>query len=183
MDIWNKAAGGNGKLAKIKQHLQALQSNGQTEVGGGETIADDGGIPADKQAQIARDEGLVRQVLGLFGINYDALIKMDGQSVYSCAVKANPALAQQVGQAENPILEALKVAVQYKPVADFTGKYGTTPEAIKAAVRAEIEAEMQGKDADVKRPVAEVGPVFSGRPSGAVGKPAKGNKLSDVFGK
>lgn len=184
MDIWGKkAAAGGEKLGKLKQQLQALQGKAKHEVGGGETIADDGVIPADRQARLTRDEALVRDALGLFGVDYDALIKMDGASVYSRAVQANPALAGEVLKAESPVLEALKIAVQFKPVAEFTGKYGSTPEDIKAAMRAEIEAEMAAKDGEAKPKAA--GPVFSGRAAsgGAAAKPAKGNTLSDVFGK
>lgn len=178
---------GNGldsKFEKIKQQLKAIQSPAaSTQVGGGETIADDGVIPADKQTQIASDEALVREVLGMVGVDYDALIAMDGKSVYSRAVAANPALVPEVLGAERPVLAALKVAMGFKPVADFVGKYGSNPEDIKAAMRAEFEAEMAAKEGGTKANAA--GPVFSGAQGGvrpAVPLPRKG-KLADVFGK
>ena len=185
----NKHAEG-GKLEEIKKQLQAVQAAqnpkgaSSHKVGGGETIADDGSIPADRkdqiQAQIASDEALVREVLGMVGADYDALIAMDGASVYSKAVKANPGLLKDVLESERPVLAALKVAMSFKPVADFVGKYGSSPEDIKAAMRAEFEAEMAAKEAGKPS-----GPVFSGTLPTArttASAPRKG-KLADVFGK
>jgi hypothetical protein len=170
-----------GKLEEIKKQLVSVQGAAKAqEVGGGETIADDGVIPADKQTQIASDEALVREALGLVGVEYDKLILMDGQSVYSNAVKANPALLQDVLQSERPVLAALRVAMGFKPVADFVGKYGSSPEDIRAAMRAEFEAELAAKEMGSK----PAGPVFSS--SGAGVKASAGvkrGKLADVFGK
>ncbi len=180
---FGKAGGETGKLDEIKQRLAAIVSAEQQaaqKVGGGETIADDGVIPADKQTQIASDEALVREVLGLMGADYDALIMMDGESVYSRAVKASPTLLQDVLGSERPVLAALRVAMGYKPVADFIGKYGSSPDDIKAAMRAEFEAEVAAKE-DGRKPV---GPVFSSKQAAAKAPamPRKG-KLADVFGK
>lgn len=194
MDLSNPRAGGGamgGKLAKIKSQLQALQARqrGQDKVGGGETITDDGRIPADRKAQIVRDEDMVRQVLALFGIDYDSLIRMDGKdgedSVYARAVQANPQLLQDVLGSGNPVIAALKVAVGFKPVAEFTAKYGSSPEAIKAAMRAEFEAENKPKPK--KAAAAEASPVFSRHGGGfspaADGEAAKDGGLGRVFGK
>lgn len=170
-----------GKLEEIKKQLASVQGSASAQkVGGGETIADDGHIPADRQTQIASDEALVREALAMVGVEYDALIKMDGQSVYSNAVKANPALLKEVLESERPVLAALKVAMGFKPVADFVGKYGSSPEDIKAAMRAEFEAEMASKEQ-----VAKVeGPVFSGKkPTARASEPVRKGKLADVFGK
>lgn len=174
-----------GKLEEMRKRLAALQGTGQQEgasdkVGGGETIADDGVIPADRQTRIAEDEALVRAALAMVGVEYDALIKMDGESVYSQVVRAKPDVLQQVLNAEQPVLAALQVAMGYKPVADFVGKYGSSPEDIKAAMRAEFEAEMVEKEGGKR---AE-GPVFSGRRTTAKA-PVKERKgeLADVFGK
>src|SRR5690606_11491117 len=106
-------------------------------------------------------------------------IAMDGESVYSRAVKANPTLLQDVLGSDRPVVAALRVAMGYKPVAEFIGKYGSSPDAIKAAMRAEFEAEVAAKE----KGVAE-GPLFSSRmPSAkAPAAPRKG-KLADVFGK
>ena len=175
----NKHAEG-GKLEEIKKQLAAVQQ-ASDKVGGGETIADDGVIPADKQTQIACDEALVRDVLGLVGVDYDALIKMDGQSVYAKAVEANPDILKNVLGADKPVLAALKVAMGFKPVAEFVGKYGSSPADIKAAMRAEFEAEMAAKEGK-----GAEGPVFSGAKSGvraAVPTGVKRGKLVDVFGK
>lgn len=184
-----EAGAAGGKLEQIKQQLQAVQGKApaahkdvaNTKVGGGETIADDGVIPADRQTQIASDEVLVREVLGMFGTDYDALIKMDGESVYARAVQANPAILKEVLGSERPVLSALKVAMGYKPMAEFVGKYGSSPAEIKAAMRAEFDAEMAAKEAGVAK---VAGPVFSGaqggvRPAAAI----KRGKLADVFGK
>lgn len=173
-----------GKLEEIKKRLAALQGDGQTQasdkVGGGETIADDGHIPADRQTRIAEDEALARAVLALVGVDYDALIKMDGESVYSQVTRANPEVLRQVLNAERPVLAALQVAMGYKPVADFVGKYGSTPEDIKAAMRAEFEAEMADKE-DGRR---VEGPVFSGKRAAAKAPAmARRGELADVFGK
>ncbi len=186
------AGAAGGKLEQIKAQLQKVQgaapaanNTANMKVGGGETIADDGGIPADKmnqiQAQIASDEALVRDVLALTGGDYDALVRMDGESVYSRAVQANPEILKQVMASERPVLAALKVAMGYKPVAEFVGKYGSSPAEIKAAMRAEIEAEMAAKESGV----AKVGgPVFSGtRASAPAAATRKLGKLVDVFGK
>lgn len=176
-------AGETGKLEEIKQRLAAVQAAEQkaaNKVGGGETIADDGVIPADRQTQIASDEALVREVLGMMGADYDALIQMDGESVYARAVKANPTLLQDVLGSERPVLAALRVAMGYKPVAEFIGKYGHSPEDIKAAMRAEFEAEMAAKE-DGK--VAK-GPLFSSsQPTAKAPSVPRKGKLADVFGK
>ncbi len=184
-----KAGVSSGKLEEIKKRLAALQgkpSQGAFDkVGGGETIADDGGIPADKQnpenlKRIAEDEALVRGALALVGVDYDALIAMDNASVYSKAVKANPEILSQVMTAERPVLAALQVAMGFKPVAEFVGKYGSSPDEIRAAMRAEFEAEMAEKEAGRK----VSGPVFSS--SRAAQKapvvPKKG-ELTEVFGR
>ncbi|TKW61620.1 MAG: hypothetical protein DI628_03060 [Blastochloris viridis] len=173
-----------GKLEEIKKRLAALQGGGQTEasdkVGGGETIADDGHIPADRQTRIAEDEALVRAVLALVGMDYDQLISMDGESVYAQVTRANPEILQQVLNAERPVLAALQVAMGYKLVAEFVGKYGSTPEDIKAAMRAEFEAEMVEKEGGKR----VEGPVFSGRRAAAkVPATDRKGELADVFGK
>ena len=184
-----KAEGKPGKLEEIKQKLVAMQAamNGTSadKVGGGETIADDGGIPADKRnpenlRRIAEDEALVRGALALVGVDYDAMIAMDNASVYSKAVQANPEIVSQVMAAERPVLAALQVAMGFKPVAEFVGKYGSSPDEIRAAMRAEFEAEMAEKEAGRK----VSGPVFSG--TRAATKPAaavKKGELTEVFGR
>ncbi|RYG61712.1 MAG: hypothetical protein EON60_02485 [Alphaproteobacteria bacterium] len=180
---FGKAGSETGKLDEIKQRLAALvaaEQKAAQKVGGGETIADDGVIPADKQTQIASDEALVREVLRLFGADYEALIAMDGESVYSNAVKADPSLLQDVLGSERPVLAALRVAMGYKPVAEFIGKYGSSPDDIKAAMRAEFEAEMAAKEDGKKL----AGPVFSSKqPAARAPVAARKGKLTDVFGK
>jgi hypothetical protein len=130
----------------------------------------------------------VRAALQLVGVDYDALISMDNGSVYAKAVAANPQLLQEVSRAKEPVLAALQIAVGFKPVADFTGKYGTTPDEIKAKMRAEFEAEQaaaasaQPKDKTAK--AAHAAPVFSTYAGGHTPGPrVTGGDLKAVFGK
>jgi len=123
----------------------------------------------------------------MFGVDYDALIGTGGEgdqrSVYARAVAADPQLLKDVLEAESPVLAALQVAVGYKPVAEFTQKYGSTPEDIKAAMRAEFEAE--NAPVEAKPRAAGASPVFSTHAGGRAAPgsaPAKAG-LTDVFGK
>lgn len=179
------------KLRQVKEHLKALAAKeGQKKIGseaaaGGETIADDSAALANKAEGIRRDEALVREALAMFGVDYDALISMtdkDGKpSVYARAAEANPAVLEQVAKDPQPVLAALRVAVGYKPFAEFADKYGETPEDIKAAVKAEVMAENGGDAVKVKAPV---GPVFSSHGGQRVPvKPKAKNGLKDIFGK
>lgn len=120
-----------------------------------ETLADDLPMTAAKAQAITRDEALVRQVFELLGQDYDALIRMEPvadkaagtttYSPYAKAIQANPALLQEVLAAESPVLAALQIAMQFAPYADFTAQYGNDPQSIKAAMRKELQAEMQTK--------------------------------------
>lgn len=186
--------GGNAlgaKLQKVKEHLKLLAAKGSPkQVGrataaGGETIADDTAALADKAEIIRRDEALVREALAMFGVDYEALISpqdKDGKpSVYARAVQANPAVLEQVARDPIPVLAALRVATGYKPFADFTEKYGSTPEDIKAALKAEVMAESGTENVKVRERTA---PVFSsqvGLRVAASAKPKGG--LKDIFGK
>ncbi len=151
-----------------------------------ETITDDAPLAADARAALARDEGLVREVLGLVGVDYDALIRMDGQSPYSLAVEAKPALVRDILRDERPVLAALRVAMGFKPMAEFQGKYGKEPDAIKAKIREEVMAEV-GRDkppAEEKTPTkAATGPLFSSRyGAGATRAPqAAALGMGDIF--
>ncbi len=135
----------NEKLQEIRTQLTQL-NDGAKKVGGEQaTLSDDAPLPADKRAAIARDETLIRTALQTVGIDYDALIATPSQegtpSPYALAVQANPALLQDVLGAPTPALKALEVAVNFKPYAEFSAKYGHEPAAIKAAIRAEVLAE------------------------------------------
>lgn len=108
-----------------------------------ETLTDDiSQMSVDKKAEVERMEHLARQLLALFGQDYDALIRMDDVSPYAQAVRANPNLAADVLRDEQPVLRALEIALQFKPYADFMTKYGTTPAAIRDSVRQEYAAEL-----------------------------------------
>lgn len=151
---------------------------------GVETIGDDAPLAAAARDAISRDEALVREALGLAGMDYDALIAMDGVSPYSQAVAANPALIQDILKDEMPVLAAVKVAMGYKPYADFAGKYGKEPGEIREKIKAEVLAEMKGDPVEAAPVVkAAVGPLFSARyGKAAVGKAAKGD-LASLFKK
>ena len=150
-----------------------------------ETVADDADIGADRQKLIGLQEAIVRPVLALFGIDYGSLIAMDGKSLYSQAVQARPDMLKAMLASDMPVLEALKVAVAYKPYAEFGQKYGRTPDEVKAKIRAEALAE-----AGVAAPAAadaeppQLGAVFAGvGGQRAVAPRRRQGSLSDVFGR
>lgn len=182
-----------GRLEKIRAQLQAL-AGGQKTPAGAQTVADDSGPVSEAKAKmIARDEALVRGVLGLLGADYDALIAREAKdgkkSAYAQALEAQPGLAKQVLASGQPVLEALKIAFGFKPFAEFAEKYGRTPDEIKAAVAREVKAEMAstaagklGKVREVPKPEA---PLFSD-PSVGQRAPSSSRRkgaLRDVFGR
>lgn len=192
-DVLKQAAPGGrpAKLEKILQQLTELAERQKATAGGKplETVADDASLSADRQALIGVQEAIVRPVLALFGIDYGSLIAMDGKSLYSQAVQARPEMLQAMLASDMPVLEALKVAVAYKPYAEFGQKYGRTPEEIKAKIRAEALAE-----AGVAAPdVATAGAAAEELPLGAVFAKVSGQRaelpkrrgagLADVFGR
>lgn len=186
-DVQAQSGAAQAPLEALRAKLRELQAAPAREVGGDGTVSNDGPLPADKKTQVERDEALVRPVLALFGLDYAALITAEEgpngeKSPYAQAVAANPRLLQEVLAADNPVLAALQVAVSFKPYADFTQKYGTTPEAIKAAIVQ--EAQGQAKPAG-ERDSRRYGPVFSGT-YGTAAATAPGPKKTDlksVFGK
>lgn len=175
-----------GALGKVLAQLrEVVGRNKQQEgtahgQGRSETIVDDGDASAPQRERIAHDEGLVRDVLALVGVDYDALIKMDGKTPYSLAVQANPQLTSDVLQAEQPVVAALKIALGYRPYAEFVGKYGQEPGEIKERIRAEVMAENKKLPEEVKAPE---GMVFSGPFGGGKAPVAKAKKvgLGDYF--
>ena len=72
-----------------------------------ETVADDGSVNAEKQGLIAQTEAVLRPALKLFGVDYDALIRMDGKSAYAQAVAARPGVVQQVLEIKEVFLPTL----------------------------------------------------------------------------
>lgn len=166
---------------KDSRQRQAAEARGQRH----ETVADDGPVAAGARDAIARDEALVREVLAMVGVDYDALIAMDGQSPYAQAVAAKPTLVQDILTDERPVLAALKAAFAFKPVAEFTGKYGHGPDEIRANIRKEVMDEMQGDAADAP-PVAKgsKGPLFSSRyGTGRSAKAGTKTDLQSLFGR
>lgn len=192
----NSAVG--SRLEKIRQQLQALGGRGQAgtsapgataKPAAGETISDDSPLPPDKAAAVQRDEALVRDALALFGIGYDSLIAMQGPdgkpTAYAQAIQANPALLAQVPSDPQPVLAALKIALGFKPYAEFAQRYGNTPDEVKAAIRSELENELKGSDAAVPVVKASAAPVFSSNRAGAARPSSRRKKggLEDVFGR
>ncbi|PIZ30481.1 MAG: hypothetical protein COY40_04605 [Alphaproteobacteria bacterium CG_4_10_14_0_8_um_filter_53_9] len=145
-----------------------------------ETIADDGDVSAEKAATIATTEAVLRPALHVFGIDYDALIKMDGASPYAQAVAAKPGVLQEVLSSDNPVLSALKVAEDYKPYAEFAAAYGTEPSAIKEKIAAEALA--HEAKAAAPQPKGK-GVVFSSRYAPRRESAARTAGLGSVFGK
>ena len=145
-----------------------------------ETISDDFDLDENVRVGIERDEAVVRGVLELFDISYDDLVRMDGKSIYSRAVKANPAILENVKGAKSPVMEALKIALSFKPYAEFMEKYGDKPEDIKAAIRKEIESE---KKQDKPQKTQEASTPFSQiNGHGASHKKVRtGDRLEDIF--
>lgn len=180
------------KLAKLKGQLAALaqktaaSGKASDKVGGNtpHTVSDDGEVPADVKLAITRDETVVRAALKKVGVDYDALIATEGNTPYALALRANPALARDILAAENPVLAALDVAVAYKPYAEFGARYGTEPEAIKAAILAEHQ---NTRRADAEpAPKAALGPLFSraaAGPAAPAAPVAKSKGLDGVFRK
>lgn len=174
---------GNQEIMKGSYDGNPDIRNGQANRGP-QTLGDDGPVAADTRAAIARDEALVREVLRMVGVDYDALIAMDGNSPYSLAVEANPALIQDILTDEKPVLAGLKVALGFKPQAEFSAKYGKTPEDIKANIRAEVMAELQGDKVEAKPAAkAAVAPLFSSRSGRAPVAKQERTDLRGVFGK
>ncbi|MFZ2620338.1 MAG: hypothetical protein WAX89_05635 [Alphaproteobacteria bacterium] len=170
------------------------QGSGEQQLAmtGQETISDDAALSPEVQARLMADESLVREVLKLFNVDYDALIKMDageGQEAtpYARAVKANPAVLEHVLQSAQPVLAALQVALGFKPYAEFMAKYGDDPQSIRDAIRKEVEAELQATPApeSATSGVPVVSP-FSANTRRAVVGDAGSNKtptLAEIFNK
>jgi hypothetical protein len=146
-----------------------------------ETITDDSKIADQLRAQVLRDESVVRAALQVVGVDYDSLIATEGDTPYAQAVKARPEVAAEVLKAEMPVVAALKVAVGFKPYAEFTAKYGSEPEGIKEKIRQEALNEEKREPA-IKQPVA---PLFASRGGGRVPQASSASKhgLKDVFGR
>lgn len=153
-----------------------------------ETISDDAEISEEKRQMIATVERLVRETLAIFGMDYDALIRMDGKSLYARVVSRRPEVLEAVMADANPVLAALKIAVGFQPYAEFVEKYGDEPEAIKKAIREEVLAEMKQARSAQESGVVQTptNPSFSGQksPQNSVKKSQKATgTLADIFGK
>ncbi len=187
---------GLGRLAAVSQErapedVQLTQEREGIETVPDQSISDDINATGALQRSIERDEAVVRDALSIFGIDYDALIQMDGKSVYSRAVTANPAVLDIVALSKKPVLAALKIATQFKPYAEFLDKYGDEPEVIRKAIKEELMADVKSSAAKKERKSVqnEQGhvetPIFA-QVSGRYGTPKKSTAqdvLEDIFGK
>jgi hypothetical protein len=133
-------------------------------------------------------EDAVRAALALFGVDYDSYITYTPDSAYAMALAANPALVEHITSSPMPVVEALKVALAYQPYAEFARKYGTSPEAIREAIRQELEAE-RAEQAPKEVPEQDTAPhsrtpVFSAVAGAAAPKAAGSdtkNRLDSLF--
>lgn len=168
------------ELAKKLEELGEQKGNTQHL----ETIADDFEVSADRMKIIEKSEAEMRELLGLLGVNYDDLIRMDDKSVYARAVKANPNIWDYVKNAENPVLAAVKVSLQFKPYAEFMEKYGQEPSEIFQNIKHEIEGEKK-QPQKAMLAVEEVieGASFSDMPTAqkAKSKSSKPLGLAEIF--
>lgn len=145
-----------------------------------ETLSDDVALPTELVQKIKQEEALIREVLALFDVDYNALISLEEKSPYAQAVKANPRIVEMVAQAPSPVVAALKVATQFQPYAEFMNSYGDTPEAIKEKLRTEIMAELesQQKSEISSKTNGHVNP-FSTVRSGGIKKPESAQYASN----
>ena len=134
-------------------------------------------------AMIASVEASVRAALALFDIDYDSYINYDPTAPYGIALSSNPALVEQITQADMPVVAALEVAIAYQPHAEFVQKYGRNPEEVRAAIRKELEEEMAQKKATQpehpKKPDSRMSP-FSGYVGAAAPKAASSDTKSGL---
>ena len=128
-------------LKQLSEKLQGMSSSPFVAEEKEETISDDFDMEPALMEKIKASENEMRDLLKSMGQDYDALIKMDGKSVYARAVAANPAILDFVKSSANPVLEAVKIAMGFKPYADFMEKYGSEPSEIIENVRKEIDGE------------------------------------------
>ena len=143
-----------------------------------ETISDDSPLDENQRQKILATEVIVRKTLAVFGLDYDQLIAMDNNSLYAQAVQTNPAILDAVLGAEDPVIEAVKIAVGFKPVAEFKAKYGDNPESIKEAMRSEILAEMKENK---NMPAKEVPGSFGAEGTRDLQKTTTSSSLQEIF--
>lgn len=141
-----------------------------------ETVSDDLPIKPEKVKFIQETEKVVRETLAIFGIDYDALIRMDANSLYAKVVKRKPEVLEHVMADENPVLAALKIAVGFQPYAEFIEKYGEEPEAIKNAIKEELMLEMKQKRTEKEK--SAMGGMHERSPSFSNMKGVQKNKKS-----
>lgn len=164
-------------LKQLVEKLDKINSKNKTS-NTTETISDDFDVEAEKLKTIENSEAEMRTLLNLMDIDYDELIRMDGKSIYSRAVSSNPAVLDHVKNAKNPVLEAVKISLQFKPYAEFMGKYGQEPTEIFKNIKQEIEGQKVEQKEVEKPSVQEI--VEGSSFSGSLGSKAEGSKSSEV---
>lgn len=136
------------KQLSEKLTLMAVKNKpvvGTDEISNDETIADDFDASPDEIKKIQNAENDMRSLLKAMDVDYDTLIRMDNKSVYSRAVAANPAILEFVRTSANPVLEAVKIALGFKPYAEFMDKYGNEPNEILKNIHQEFETKNKAK--------------------------------------
>lgn len=163
------------RLSKLAEQQNTINQNAT------ETVQDDADFNEDVLAKIETEEALVRPVLALFGLDYDALIDEGSGSVYGRAVQANPTILQHVAQAKSPVLAALQVVAAFKPYAEFMERYGENPEDIKKAILAEAEGhKKEQKKHEEKVPSSPFSKPYAAPEKDAKGAPVQ-KSLSEIF--
>lgn len=175
-------------MQQLAEKLEELNAQKTAAPTAKETISDDFDVDAERLKTIEKCEAEMRELLQMMNINYDDLIRMDGKSVYSRAVSANPAVLQHVKNAQNPVLEAVKISLQFKPYAEFMEKYGQEPDEIFQNIKQEIaDQNDKGQQKTATPSVTEIieGSSFSGTPSiqKQTSKKQDIQTLADIFNK
>ena len=138
----------SAKLSKISKDQHANEAENVEP----QTLGDDFDLLPEQLNVIEQTEKEMRELLAHFDVSYDRLIAMDGQSVYSRAVAANPAILTAVKEATNPVYAAVKIALQFKPYADFMEKYGSEPNEILSNIKQAEKAEFSPRESGVNSP-------------------------------
>jgi nitrogenase molybdenum-iron protein alpha/beta subunit len=150
-------------LKQLAEKLDKMNAKNKTPQAS-ETIGDDFDVDVNKLKMIEKSEAEMRILLKLMDMDYDALIRMDGKSIYSRAVNSNSAVLEHVKNAENPVLEAVKISLQFKPYAEFMEKYGQEPTEIFKNIKQELEGQVSEQKKTEKPFIQEQieGAPFSG---------------------
>lgn len=160
-----------------QSNTQPVDAKEQTQQ---QTVSDDFMTNKQQDEAIQGQESIIRQVLALFNVNYDDLIRLDGKSAYCQAVQFYPFLIDEVKKAPCPPLRALQIAKAMEPYIAFTNKYGTTMEQIRDSLKQEVKQENSAKTsvkAEVAKPVVQSA-MFSDLESAVMQNNKQSNKVA-----